>query len=275
MKKIIGFILLLTQLSCAKPPQDSITFKVQFQPETKYNQTTGRTSQTVIKYTGSEISLHRLKDRGIQNPTISNKKTQKEYQLTTGKQTDGISFPCNVLLLKTTNMDGKKDGSDGAIFHGHCLVGDMPVFDSVALEGLDQKQKASLLQIMQNTLSQLIFPVKKLKIGEQFSVEYPLTIPMEGSTVEMVVTTNYKLIRILNNMANFDISQEYTMSPVLLDNSFKGTGKGKGKMVYDVAHTIILDYSINTEMEMNKKLDSFEFNLKAVSGFIQTTRISK
>lgn len=273
MKKIIGIFIFLTQFSCIAPVQDSVTLKIQYQPETRYNQTTERTSQTVIKYTGPAISLQRLKDRGVQNPTISTKKIQKEYLLKTGKIIDGKNFPFTVEVIRAINSDGKKDISDGAIFHGQCSVGDMPVFDSVVLAGLDEKYKMSLLQTLQNTFSQRSFPEKKLKIGEQFSTEYPLSIPMEGSTVEMVVTTNYKLIRISNGTANFDVSQEYTMSPTMLDNSFKGTGNGKGQLLYDSANNIALINTLDTEIEINKKLDSFDFNLKTKAGFIQKTTV--
>jgi hypothetical protein len=214
-----------------------------------------------------------LKDRGVQNPTISTKKIQKEYLIRTGKITDGTNFPFTVEVIRAINSDGKKDISDGAVFHGQCSVGDMPVFDSVVLAELDQKYKNALLQSMQNNFSQLSFPEKRLKIGEQFSTEYPLSIPMEGSTVEMVVTTNYKLIRISNGTASFDVSQEYTMSPTMLDNSFKGTGKGKGQLLYDRTNQIALINTLDTEIEINKKLDSFDFELKTKGGFIQKTTI--
>jgi len=96
---------------------------------------------------------------------------------------------------------------------------------------------------------------------------------MDGSKIEIAIVTHYKLLSILNNLANFDISQDYTLNSVLINNSFKGTGSGKGTMVYDIANTIILNYTLNTEMEINKNLDSFAFNLNAKSGFIQTTKL--
>lgn len=219
MRKTIALLILLTQFSCAHHSQDSLTFKIQFKPEKKYSQTIERTSQTVLKYSGSEKSLQILKDRGVKNPTITNKKFLKESILKTGKLIDGTIFPCTVEFIKTTNSDGKKDISDGAIFHGQCSIGNMPIFYSVALDGLDEKYKITLIQTLQNTFSQLSFPEKKLKIGEQFSIEHPLSIPMEGSTVEMVVTTTYKLISISNGIASFNISQMYIMNPTLLDNS--------------------------------------------------------
>jgi hypothetical protein len=273
MRKIIGLLLLLTQFSCAKHPQDRLTFKIQFQPEKKYSQIAERTYQSVTKFSGSEISMQRLKIRGLQNPTISSKNSRTESVLKTGKRNDGNNFPVTMEYIKTTSNDGKKDIPDGTIFQGICIGTNMPKFNSVASEGFDEMNKTTALQTLQNTFSQLTFPEKELKIGEQFSMEYPLSIPMEGSKIEMVVTNTYKLISISNNLANFDIAQQYQMIPKLMDNSFKGTGNGNGHLVYDVANTIILNYAMNTEMELNKKLDSFDFNLKTKSGFIQTTTL--
>lgn len=93
--------------------------------------------------------------------------------------------------------------------------------------------------------------------------------------IEMAVTNNYKLISITEGIASFDISQTYSMVPTMMNNSFKGTGNGKGQMRYDFANTMILYYTLNTEMELDKKLDSFDFNLKARSGYTQTASISK
>lgn len=274
MKKIIGLLILLTLFSCANHPQDSLTFKVQYKPEKKYNQTTERTSLTVIKYAGTEKSLRKFKSMGVQNPNIITRKTQTELVLKTDKRIDETNFPVTLEYVKTISSDGKKEIPDGVIFNGQCFGGDTLVFNSIKSDGLDKKYKTALLQSVQNSFPQFSFPEKKLKIGEQFSIEHPLSMPMEGSKIDIVVTTNYKFISISNGIANFDISQEYSMNPKLMDNSFKGTGKGKGKLVYDIANSVILYYSLNNEMEINKKLDSFEFNLRTNSGFVQTTNIS-
>jgi len=60
-----------------------------------------------------------------------------------------------------------------------------------------------------------------------------------------------------------------------MDNSFTGSGSGKGQLSYDVVNCLITDYSINTELKMNKKLDYYEFDLKTINEFSQTTRICK
>jgi len=275
MKKIIGLIMLLVQFSCARPPQDSVTFKIQYQPEKTYNQTVERTTNSIVKYMGSQKSLQILKKRGLQNPTISNKKSQTEWVLKTGKLVDETEFPVTMEYLITVSNDGKNGIPVKANMSGKFLGDHLPVFDAVVSDGLDEKHKVALLQSLQNTFTQLFFPEKKLKIGEQFTIENPSSIPMEGSTVDLEVATNYQLISITEGIAHFDISQKYTMNPKLKDNSFKGSVTGKGHLVYDIANTVVLNYTLDTEMRINKKLDSFEFELKTNSEIIQTTSISK
>ena len=275
MRNTIITILLLIQFSCAKPPQDSLTFKIQYQPEKTYNHTSERTTNSFIKYMGSEKSLQRLKAMGRQNPTFSNKKSHTQWVLKTGELMDGIDFPVTVEYVITASNDGKKGDPVKASFYGKFLSDNLPEFDSIVSDGLEEKDKTTLLQSLQNTFTQLSFPERKVKIGEQFSIENPSSIPMEGSTVDMEVTTTYKLISIAKGIAHFDISQQYVLNPQLKDNSLKGAVSGKGHLVYDIANTIVLNYTLDTEMEISKKLDSFEFDLKTTSGVVQTTSISK
>jgi len=271
MRKIIVFILLLTQFSCTKHPQDSLNFKIKYQPDTKYNQTTERTSQSVIKYSGPEKSLQRLRSMGKKNPNSVSRKTLTETVLKTGRMI-GEDCPISLEYINTISSDNINEVPDGTILKGLCLNGSKFKFNSIESAGQADKYKSAILQSVQNTYSQFSFPEKKLKIGEEFSVESSRSIPMDGSTIDIAIITHYKLISILNDQANFDISQEYSLTPVLINNSFKGTGNGTGRMAYDIVHTIISNYYLNTEMEINKNLDSFEFNLKAKSGFIQTTK---
>lgn len=44
-----------------------------------------------------------------------------------------------------------------------------------------------------------------MKVVESFSQVTPLTIPMAGTSIDMEITTIYKLISLTNEMANFDL----------------------------------------------------------------------
>lgn len=273
MKKNIVLIFFILQLSCTKPPQDSVTLKIQYQPETKYSYVSEQTLQSVITYTGKQKALQELKKRSIKNPGIINKTITVNAIIKAGMVDNESYFPLKVEYVRTMNNEGENELPVNATIHGKCLINQQPVFDIAVAEGLERKYKQAVLESWQNTFSQLSFSGETIKPGEQISTESPYYIPMEGSEIEMTVQTNYKLISIKEGIAEFDISQQYTMTPRLLDNSFNGTVKGEGHMVYDISNKIALNYTLKTEMELHKNLDSFEFELKTRSGFVQKMRV--
>lgn len=274
MKKSIELICLILLLSCSKPPQDTVTLEIQYKPETKYTYSSEQKLQSVIAYAGKQKALQELKKRGIQNPGVINKRITIEAVLQTGRPDDESYFPVKVEYVRTFKNEGEKELPVNATIHGKCLLGQQPVYDLVVAEGVEKNYKMALLDSWQNTLSQVSFSGETIKIGGQISTESPYSIPMEGSEIEMIVQTDYKLISIKEDVAAFDISQQYTMNPRLMDNSFKGTVKGEGYMEYDISNKIMLNYTLRTEMELHKNLDSFEFKLKTKSEFVQKMNVS-
>jgi len=276
MKKTIGILLLLAQFSCSTPPKpEGLILKVQYQPEKTYHISTIRGTETVITYSGQDIAMRRLKSMNIKNPTISKVKTKTDTELVTGKRSADKSFPVSLTYKKTMSLDGKNEIPEGSVVQGEIMGDQLPIFSKVTSTTLDTDQKNKLLQTVQTTFEQFKFPEQQLKIGDQFSTDRPMEMAMEGSTIDIIVITTYKLLSIKNDMAQFDLSQSYQMTPKIMDNSFTGSGNGKGQLTYDIGNSLITDYSIKTELEMNKKLDYYEFDLKTVNEFSQTTQIGK
>lgn len=275
MKKYYVLILAVMLICCAKPPVDSLALKVLYHPETIYNYSSEQTLKTVITYSGKEKSLNELKKRGIQNPTMFNKKSTTTALIKTGKlNKDHNDFPIKVEYVSEIINNGIKAEPVNATFHGKCAMDSIPVFDVAAANGLDKSSKMILLGSWQKSFSQLPFSSQMLKVGEELVTRTPSSIPMEGSEIEMLVTTSYKLISIKNSIADFDISQQYALNPKLMDNSFQGTVKGQGHLQYDMEHSIVVNYTLDTEMALTKKLDSFEFHLKTNSHLLQKTSLS-
>lgn len=276
MKKTIPIFLLLIIFSCSTPKKpEGLILKVQYQPEKSYNISTIRGTETVITYSGQDIAMRKLKSMRIKNPTISKVKTKTDTELATGKRSADESFPVSLTYKKTMSLDGKNEIPEGTVVQGEIKGEGQPTFSKVVSGTLNIDQKIQLLQSVQSTFEQFKFPEHRLKIGDQSSTDRPVSMPMEGSTIEIVVTTTYKLLSIINGMAQFELSQSYQMTPKIMDNSFTGSGSGKGQLSYDIANCLITDYSIRTELEMNKKLDYYEFDLKTVNEFSQTTQIGK
>ena len=276
MKKTLAILLFLSQFSCSTPPKpEGLILKVQYQPEKTYNISTIRGTETVITYSGQPIAMRKLKSMNIKNPTISKVKTKTDTELVTGKKSADQSFPVSLTYKKTMSLDGKNEIPEGSVVEGEITGEELPTFSKVSSATLSIDQRIQLLKTVQNTFEQFKFPEQRLKTGDQFSTDRPSEMAMEGSTIEIKVTTTYKLISIKNDIAQFDLSQSYQMTPKIMDNSFTGNGNGKGQLTFDIGNRMITDYSIKTELEMNKKLDYYEFDLKTINEFSQTTQIGK
>ncbi|MDP2890276.1 MAG: hypothetical protein Q8P34_15090 [Bacteroidota bacterium] len=274
MRKPIVYLLLLAFFSCSKPNKlEGLILKVQYQPDKTYSISTIRGTETVITYSGEDIAMQQIKSKNIKNPTISKVKTKTDAELVTEKSSTGTSFPVILTYKRIMSLDGKNQIPEGTVVQGEVIGEELPTFSKVVSGTLDSDQKERLLQTVQSNFGQLDFPEQRLKIGDQFSADRTVAIPMEGSVIELVVTTTYKLLSIKDNMAEFELSQNYQMTPKMMDNSFTGSGNGKGQLSYDIANFLVTDYSIKTELEMNKKLNYFEFDLKTINEFSQQTKL--
>jgi hypothetical protein len=269
-------MMLLISFSCSKPKQpEGLILKVQYQPQTKYLISTIRGAETVITYSGQEIAMRKLKSMNIKNPMVSKVKTKTDMELVTTEILKDQRLPVSLTYKKTISLDGNNEIPEGTVIFGEIKDNRLPVFNAIASSLIDFDQKKQLLQIVNSTFDQFNFPEQRLKIGDQFSMDRTVSIPMEGSVIETVITTTYRLTGIQNGLAQFEVSQIYHMTPKMMDNSFTGKGSGKGTLSYNIANCIINDYTVKTEVEMNKKLDYFEFDLKTINEFSQTTQIAK
>lgn len=275
MKKSIGILLIFIQFACGSPRKDELILKIKYQPAKKYILSTIRGTETVLTYSGEEIAMKEIQRKRIPNPTISKIKTKSDAELQTGALASGTNIPVSLKYLKTLSLDGENEIPSGTILTGSIAGNNQPTFNSVNSEQLDNSQKLNLLETVRNAFEQLNFPEKSLKIGDQFTTNRNTSIPMQLSVIEMVVTTTYKLVSIKNDQAEFDLIQNYLMTPQRMDNTFTGTGSGKGYIYYNIKDCLISDYSVKTELVMNKRLDYFGFELVAKNEFSQTTRMEK
>lgn len=275
MKKIVSVLLLLTLVSAFSFAKNELVLKVKYKPETTYNQTIEQNTQTEIYYSGAEDFLNKLKDQGIVNPTISSMQSKIEALLKTEKLVNDSLFPLTIVFVNSTSMDGKKAIPDGTIIYGHSTIRSMPTLDSIVSKDLDESVKKTVLQTMQSMFSQIPFPEDKLvKVGEGFSIETPLSFPMPGMTLDMNITTYYKLLSIYKGIGNFDISQIYTVKSAISGFDVTATGNGRGTLAYDIKKEFYSNYKVDLEIVMSMKKDLFTFNIKTKTGVTQTIEIT-
>lgn len=275
MKNLSLLLLFIAiQLSVAQT-KNEFQFKIQYNPETKYDQTLDQTSYLEMKYAGEADFMQTLKDKGVQNPTIINNHSIIESVMKTGKLTNKTYFPLTIEFLKTTNSDNKTQIPDGTIIYGKGTLGNMPTLDSIVSEGLNEEFKKGILETMKATFAQINIPERKVKVGDVFDIDTPLSIPVANVQMDMTITTTYKLLSIKNNIADFDVSQVYTMKTNTTKFPMNATGTGKGKLLYDVVNNFNLKYQIDMEMSANMKIEKIELDIKSKTGMIQSAKISK
>ena len=272
---ILLYFLWISHSCIGQDTKDEVVFKVQIKPETRYKQVIEEISESSVKYTGSEVFLHKLNSRGVQNPTIRNNETKMETLVRTGKLTDTNEFPIELELVRSKNSDGQSEIPEGSVFYGRGYLSESPSLDSMEPNEFDAAYKRTLIQTMLSTLTHFSFPEKTLKIGDSFSTVSLQSVPVGDVNIDMVITTRYKLRSIKNGIAGFDVTQSSRLKSGMMEYRVNASGSGKGKLVYDISNNFYLKYQLETEMAMTIKLDNFDLNLNSKSGYIHTTVISK
>lgn len=275
MKKIALLILIAFPIFNYGQSKQTLDFKIGYTPQTIYNQSIQQTSENELRYEGSKEFLEQLKSGGVENPTITKSAAVIESVCKTGKAIADGSFPLTIEFLSTKNSENKTIIPNGTIMYGKSSALGMPKLDSIVAKGLDEAVKNSLLQTVQSTFSQLELPEKKMKVGESFSQETPFKIPVAGMSLEMVITTTYKLLSIADKTANFDIVVVYTMKVLDQKYNINATGAGKGNMVYDTPNHFPSQYNLDVEINFDLKQDDFSLKVKTKSGFNQSVKITK
>jgi len=277
MKNLIGIIILLVAFSCTNQnqPKDSrLFFSVKIKPEQKYTISSKNSFTTEVRYEGKEKAMNKLRSMGVKNPNILSRASQSEMVLKTEKLLDNY-IPVKLEIVKSSGSEAQPDISQGISVNGESVNGNMPEFSSIASGKSPVIDEKVFLQSLQSNFSRLNLPEKKLNIGEQFTVESSLTIPMEKSHVEIAVSTIYKLKSVEGGLANFEITQNYQMSQLRMDNSFAGVGEGSGKLTYSAADNMVTSFEMKSRLEINKKLENFLFVLKTKSEFSQKIEVAK
>ncbi|WP_072975778.1 hypothetical protein [Flavobacterium saccharophilum] len=252
-----------------------LDFKPGYSLETIYRQATSNSSDYEVVYSGNEKFLENLKQNGIVNPTKIKNSFNLETLSKTGKTDKSGNFPITIEYLKSIDANGKTIIPNGTLLYGKTSSSTMPEMDSIVSKGMEESFKNIIFQTVKSTFSQLVMPQKKLKIGESFIQESPLTLPIAGINIEMQITTTYRLKSMNSKNAFFDITQTYTMK--MSDSRFEtnGAGIGKGDLIYDIPNHFITGNTLVMDFNLDLKSTDFTLQLKSKSDFKQTSEISK
>lgn len=258
MKVLFSLLISILLLNPAFT-QKKVSIDLQFLPDTEYTQKSIQTNKQTIKYQAEQEVLDALKERGMSNPTINETKTSTKTLISTGPLEDNNKFN---IKMDFTDTDGSKL-PEGTKIYGWCESGEMPELDSIDMPGNDfnDDQKVMMLNLINKTFSQAKIPDNTMKIGSKFTYTTPFSIPIQTATLNMKIVTTYKLKKIENGIAYFDIVQKYQMETDIENMDMTAKGNGNGTATYHIQSKLMTNLLLNSEMIMHMKMKGLEMDL--------------
>jgi hypothetical protein len=248
----------------------SVHFKIRFKPATTYSQTM---QQSMAMKFGDDTEgvADVLKEHGMQTAITS----RFEMVTKTGKPNKrNNEIPLTTTVTKSENNTGQEILPAGSILYGHIGADEKLALDSIDSKAGNTESTDEILEMVKGIMTQVNMPDTSIKVGDSVIVNDPVSLPLAGMEMGMLVITKYTLISVDNSIAVFDISQNYTSNGSSQTAMMQITGAGKGKMLYDIKNQFYSEYTLDYGMALTMKMGEQEMKIANTSSVKQKISIS-
>jgi hypothetical protein len=278
MKKSLILPLMLLAATQLKA-QQSVMFKLAYQPKTTY--TIDKDMKVMMNMNlPAEIAAA---TGGVQDMTmVMNSNTTSV--ITAGARNQTL-MPVT-FTMKANTMKMSMNGQDmpaGSIptpnvaVYGKYTTDSKLLVDSIAGQKMTDSLRAAMSKMLDAVQDGIKFPDHPLKVGETFTQDMPLSLPLPGigggNTVNMKMT--YKLLRIVGNTAAFDFTEniDLNMNPQVQGQDLKITmiGSGDGFLNYDIAKQFFTTMSNN--LSVNFDINTSGVVIKGKGNVVTTDKV--
>ncbi|MGV9004408.1 hypothetical protein [Flavobacterium sp.] len=148
--------------------------------------------------------------------------------------------------------DGKEMTSpiSNTVIEGLMAADNKFQIDTIINSKMDKTVRDALKIVFKDLKPEIEFPKKALKIGETFSHDVPITIPVNGQTIKIIITKNYTLKSVLKNLAEFSVSEDFRLEAPSENST--AIGDGTGSVVFDILENQVI--KDNTRLTINVKI---------------------
>lgn len=268
MKKII-LTLALTGILISGFSQKNVTFQIKFKPDYQYSTDMKILTTSEIDFDGDETVLNQIKSSGMTLPMMIDMNQNIVSVMKTGKFNSKGEVPLT-LEFSTFEMEQTMNGQampGGQQLSGMKMTGfgdkkGKMRFEDIQGEGISDDMKKTTMEMMEKMQSQVAFPEKPMKIGDEFTQDIPMSIPIAGaSPLNLVITTIYKLKSISNNVATFDTKNKVALDTNLDQGAAVASGDGTGVMEFDMKESYVSRFK--SVMQMNFEVQAGPMKIKA------------
>ncbi|GGB76371.1 hypothetical protein GCM10007424_15460 [Flavobacterium suaedae] len=237
--------------------QKSVKLDMKYKENTVYEQVLTQTDSVAMTYGGSKDMLEYLESSGVENPTIQKNISTSNYTIQIGKKESG-KMPMSIKVHLGKDMTASGLIPEELVVYGTVEEGKTPTFESIDAPDMEPLLKNTFLSTMQTMQKQLFIPNREVKVGESFTQNMPLEIPMgAGQHLKMDNDITYKLVKIENGKAYFDVLYDVEMQMDSTEGIADGSGSGTGTFVYDIKNNFPVEVTSNITLSMQMKQDMF------------------
>ncbi|MDP9046825.1 MAG: hypothetical protein M3N14_01725 [Bacteroidota bacterium] len=256
MKKLIYLSLLFIGFNAQA--QKGIVFKMKFLPNHDYNGTVNMNISCKVNLSGDKDVLDKLTAQGITLPVNANVVMKMGGDTKTGARGSNDIFPVTMKFKVdqlAVNLNGKDINvpipatANATTIFGHAGVDGKLIADSIGGNKMKDTARQKMSQMMNALQQRINFPDRPLHIGDTFTQDMPLGIPLSAN-MKMDAKTIYKLINITNGNAFFDVTQSMNMAIPVKNETVTLIGSGSGKLIYDIKNSFPIDFKDNMTLKV-------------------------
>lgn len=274
LRMSIGLLLIVVMFSvgCAT---NQYSFKVAYAPNRQYRIEMSTETKSEVEIAGKEEVLAELKNKGMQLPLRVDFTQQMTVLLQTQQPQPGGTFPFSLVYEKFDNiikMNGmERNSSPGLDLAGLKISGTIQNGNVIQVEGIeggniDEKSKEILIQFAENLSKNVHYPEKPMKIGDKFTQEIPMTLPVPNlGPLNLRIVSVYELQKVVKNLAYFKVVQEFKVNSSDQKLNLELTGSGGGALVHDLAANISSEFNSNYEIFLTMNHEEIQVKMKANS----------
>jgi hypothetical protein len=270
MKNIIFLSLLL--LGFKAEAQKGIIFKIKYLPNHTYSGAINIAMNCNATLSGNDTIISKLTSQGITQPITADITLKMDGNTQTSAVDADGTFP---LTMKykfddlSADINGnsipiptEKLGAGGSIY-GHVGKDGKLKADSIGGKKMADTSEEKVSKMMNAIQKNIEFPDHPMNIGETFTQDMPLSVPMGGNSMDIDTKVVYKLVSVADGNAYFDVQQRMNMTIPISGSSIIINGTGTGKLVYSIKNNFATDYSSNLVIKISGKIKALQVDATA------------
>jgi hypothetical protein len=254
------FILLMLLLSIRLYSQSENAYNICYKPNKHYEFNSESYTRTITSLEGDESIIENLNRASLYPMEYSFLSVSEEFAETGASKIEG-TVPIKYSFIKgqtKTRIRNKtiteKSPFNGMSVEGYYIDESKFVPNPNCLDGLSDSIKQSIFKSVSESQNQILFPAERLKIGDKFTRNKSVQIPVSGlKPINCIVSTEFTLVDTTSRVTHFSINQNIKQDSSKSNASIDFNGVGSGDILFDKENSFIISQIINNAISVKFK----------------------